>query len=138
MKKTITGVLIDPQLGLAEKRTIERGEESYRSLLRSSDVEIVSCTIGGKQFDILYDGGRPWYRRHWPSALGRFRRPKLYGPLFVIKAVWETGPEGLSDEDAAFVLNNVHPLRHSSVPVLCNVSFDGPILRHLLRRLRRR
>ncbi len=125
MKKTITGVLIDPQLGLAEKRTIERGEESYRSLLRSSDVEVMSCTIDGKQFDILYDGDRPWRNRLWPSAFGRFRLPKLCGPLFVIKAVWETGPEGLSDESAAFVLQHVKTLRIplcGSSPVLCHIS----------------
>ena len=87
MKNEITGVLIDPELGIAETRTIEASTEGYFSILRCSDVEIISCTIGERRFDIFYGVEEPRFIGRRPSALDRFRRPKLYGPLFVVKSV---------------------------------------------------
>ena len=127
MKNEITGVLIDPELGIAETRTIEASTEGYFSILRCSDVEIISCTIGGRRFDIFYDGEETRCSGRRPSALDRFRRPKLYGPLFVVKSVWETGPESLNDDDAAYILDHVRtyqaPFQKPSI-TLCGVSLQ--------------
>lgn len=127
MKKEITGVLIDPELCIAERRTIEASAKSYSSLLRFSDVETVSCKIGGRRFDILCNSDAISRRTGRPSARGRLRRPKLYGPLFVVKAVWETGPESLNDDDADYILGHTRtiqaPFRKPSI-TLCGVSLQ--------------
>ena len=86
MTKTITGVLLDTKTARVQRATIPANLDSYYEHLDCRLIEVASCTIGGKRFDIICD--EEGLLRDDPiiSALDRNYQPMLVGNLFVCKS----------------------------------------------------
>jgi len=127
MTKTITGVLIDPEKGIAEVRTIEKSLPSYYALLRCTCIDIVSRNIGARTFDIICDDEGLLCDQPWPSAVDNVGRGMLYGPLFIVRFDGRNDVTSLPELEAEIILSRVrefptrdHPIPH---PLLWGVSY---------------
>lgn len=54
-EKTITGVLVCPDTGTAEKATIENSLDGYYKALDCDIIDITMRTVGNKRYDIICD-----------------------------------------------------------------------------------
>ena len=128
MQKTITGVLIDPEKGIAEKRTLAKDLSAYYETLRCTCIDIVNRSICGKRFDIICDDEGLLTADQWLSAIDDLGSPMLVGPLFVVQFDGMDDVTDLTDEEIAYVLRHVtrdamttaHPEPH---PLLTAVSY---------------
>lgn len=105
MRNQITGVLIDPENGIAEVRTIEDSLDSFYVTLHCDLIDITSRTIGMDRYTIVCDDEGLLKDGNFATAFGMSNEPMLVGALFVCK----DGPNGelasLTDEEAEHVLS---------------------------------
>ena len=133
-KRMITGVLIDPEMGICEKRTVEDSLESFYAMLRCDLIDITERVVGHTPVSIICDDEGLLKDKPWGSAVSTSYglygyRPELVGALFVVGsgADEEGNLISLREGEASDVLNNViwgasiqHPEPH---PILTNLHF---------------
>lgn len=118
MKKTdkITGVLICPDKGTAEKKTIGNDLHDWYAELDCELVDIPERTIGGKYFDIICDDEGLLKADPYISAIDANYQPMLVGRLFVCHHDNAGNMTSLTDDECVHVLKhcrllatNLHP-----------------------------
>lgn len=109
MTKQITGVLIDPENGIAEVRTLEESLDSFYSALHCTCIDIVNRTIGiganRKQYVIICDDEGLLKDGNFTSAIDRDHHPMLVGSLFVCKDGQDHSLASLTDEEVDHVMS---------------------------------
>ena len=130
MNKNITGILINPQEGIAAPVTMEDSLNAYYTALDCSCIDIVDRTIGRskKRFSIVCDDEGLLKDDPYISAISAKFEPMLVGSLFVVSCDYESGElESLSEQELEYVLDHVyfavtsnHP---NPTPMLCQVGY---------------
>ena len=109
MAKTITGVLIDPENGIAEVRTIEDSLDSFYATLHCTCIDIPSRLIGvgadKRRYAIVCDDEGLLKENNFVTATRYDREPMLVGALFVCKDGQNGELASLTDEEAEHVLS---------------------------------
>ena len=130
MKKTITGILINPENGTAAPITLEDSLSSFYTALDCTCIDIVDRTIGRskKRFSIVCDDEGLLKAPIRISAISPRFEPMLVGSLFVVSCDYETGElESLTEAELQYVLDHVYftvlPNHPAPTPLLCQVDY---------------
>ena len=130
MKKTITGILINPENGTAAPITLEDSLSSFYASLDCTCIDIVDRTIGRskKRFSIVCDDEGLLKAAPCISAVSDLCEPMLVGSLFIADFDHDTGDlASLSEQEQEYVLDHiiftVSSRRSTPFPLLCQVSY---------------
>ena len=107
-EKKLTGVIVMPDKGKAEKATITDSLDSFYNVLDCTTIDIVERRIGGKYYDIICDDEAPLKELPLVSGVDGLIRPMLFGRLFICHHDDEGGLTSLSEEEVKAVLSNCH------------------------------
>lgn len=119
VEKTISGVFIDPENGIAEKRTIVKDGtcQPYYDLLRCDTIDFYTRFIGrsNQPFSVVVDDNGSLYEERWVSGVTKDLTAALYGPVFICNCTGSV-EFSLSDAEAEYLLMHVVKLATASHP----------------------
>lgn len=128
-KRMITGVLIKPDEGTAEKATIENSLDSLYAALDCDVINIAGRTICGHPYDIVCDENGLLRNDYYVSAVDEKKHPMLIGRLFVCHHDDEGELTSLTDHEIKHVLKQCRLAVRANTPnreyyrMLCHVGY---------------
>ena len=126
----ITGLLVKPEYGTIERVSIRKSLEGYYEALNCSCIDIVTRSIGGKNYEIVCDDEALCKEGAIVSAMSNKHEPMLFNRLFVAKSDGKEDLCSLShDEICDIVTNHVRKVfsasRRGTWQILYNVDYPA-------------
>lgn len=126
-EKTITGVLINPDDGTAEKKTIDNNLQGYYEALNCDIIDIVERTLGDNTYDIICDDEGLLKDNYTVSAIDKGMHVMLVGRIFLCHHDDEGELTSLNDDEIIDILKHcrLYKLAHEDrfIRILCPLGY---------------
>lgn len=125
--RMVKGYLINVETGnFGPVEVDDSNFENYYTLLNIDTYDIVTRTIGGKEYTIVCDDEGLLKESPRISAIDKEQKPMLVGNLFICKTDYRSGNlKSLTDKDFSMITSKVqHAVTENAVwPVLSDVEY---------------